>query len=327
MKRTRKSGATFLALFLFASFAAHLPFGSALVSVGYHSERTCFSVKYRGEESSYKVTPLFVLPSEDVQIQIATIDPDATFNVGAEWKAHGKSTWVWKAPRKTGLYPSKIVESKSGETMMLNMFVMIPYGKVKSDTINGYRIGRYPKIPATKKFSYELPRGYIEVTKANRDTMISPHFKLGQFLCKQEGQYPKYVVLRERLVLKLEYMLEAVNAEGIPARTFTVMSGYRTPYYNTALNNVRYSRHMWGDAADIYINNDSRNDVMDDLNGDGKRDAKDAEMLYDIVDELKDNPAFKPYIGGLGWYKPTKMHGPFVHVDARGTPAHWNSEN
>jgi hypothetical protein len=86
--------------------------------------------------------------------------------------------------------------------------------------------------------------------------------------------------------------LEAVNAEGIPARTFTVMSGYRTPYYNTALNNVRYSRHMWGDAADIYINNDSRNDVMDDLNGDGKRDAKDAEMLYDIVDELKDNPAF-----------------------------------
>jgi len=135
------------------------------------------------------------------------------------------------------------------------------------------------------------------------------------------------VVLRERLILKLEILLEHVNAEGIPARTFSVMSGYRTPFYNKMLGNVKLSRHMWGDAADVYINSDPNVVGMGDLNGDGKVDAKDAELLYDMMEEINGKPAFNRFIGGLGWYKPTKSHGPFVHVDARGTAAHWNSES
>ena len=60
-----------------------------------------------------------------------------------------------------------------------------------------------------------------------REVRLSPHFTLGQFVCKQAGGYPKYVVLRERLLLKLERLLEAVNAKGHAAETFHVMSGYR----------------------------------------------------------------------------------------------------
>lgn len=51
----------------------------------------------------------------------------------------------------------------------------------------------------------------------------------------------------------LEFILEKVNAQGYRWETFCVMSGYRTPYYNKAIGNVRYSRHLWGDAADIFI--------------------------------------------------------------------------
>jgi uncharacterized protein YcbK (DUF882 family) len=132
-------------------------------------------------------------------------------------------------------------------------------------------------------------------------------------------------VLRERLLFKLEAMLEQLNADGIRCRTFTVMSGYRTPYYNSNLRNVRYSRHLWGDAADIFVDNDPSDNYIADLNGDGKRDQKDLDMLYHIVSELNERPSFEPFVGGLGRYESTKNHGPFIHVDARGTRATWGS--
>ncbi len=320
-----KKTLTVLCLSIFVFLTTRPRLGTAYLSVGYTPEKTCFTVSYQGDESSLKVTPLFVLPGEDVSVRVRSDDTQASLTIDNGWKHNGADKWSWKAPRKAGLYPATITETASGELMTLNVFVMVPYGKLQRDTLNGYRIGRYPRVSTAKLPTYALPRGFIEVTAENKDTMLTPHFKLSQFLCKQGGGYPKYVVLRERLVLKLETVLDHVNTEGIPANTFTVMSGYRTPFYNRQLKNVRLSRHMWGDAADIYINNDPTVDAMDDLNGDGKRDEQDARLLYEIVDQLSDKPALKRFMGGLGWYKPTGSHGPFVHVDARGTPAHWSS--
>jgi hypothetical protein len=60
---------------------------------------------------------------------------------------------------------------------------------------------------------------------------------------KQPGGYPKYLVLRERLLLKLEMLLEEAARAGLPVTTFQIMSGYRTPYYNRSIGNeTRYSR-------------------------------------------------------------------------------------
>ena len=84
---------------------------------------------------------------------------------------------------------------------------------------------------------------------------MSPHFRLKQFLCKEDTSkdFPKYVVLKERLPLKLEAILERVNAMGFKTDTLHVMSAYRTPYYNHAIGDVKYSMHQWGSAADIYV--------------------------------------------------------------------------
>jgi hypothetical protein len=231
--------------------------------------------------------------------------------------------WSWNAPEKTGTYLTRIHNIATGDSMDVHVFVMVPFSKNKG-AINGYKIGQYPRVPTTKGSLYTLPRGFVEVTAENKDLLLTPHFKLSQFLCKQGGSFPEYVVLRERLLLKLEYVLEYVNKKGIPARTFSVMSGYRTPYYNRALGNVKFSRHMWGDAADIFVNDDPHAIGMQDLNADGKCDIKDAELLYGIVNQLNDEPSFKMFIGGLGRYKPTSSHGPFVHVDARGARANWS---
>lgn len=214
--------------------------------------------------------------------------------------------WNWTAPGAPGLYPIHVVSDDQRDSLIIQAFVLVPYSQLRGEYINGYRIGRYPTRP---------PAGFIEVTRANENTFVSPHFRLKQFVCKQSGGYPKYIVLNEQLLQKLEQLLEQANLAGYAASTFYVMSGYRTPAYNHAIGNVPFSRHTWGAAADIFIdeNHDGR---MDDLNGDGRSDVRDAEVLYRLFEQ-------SGVEGGMGKYHPTAAHGPFVHVDVRNRRARW----
>jgi len=287
-----------------------------------------FSVKVKEEVIPYHVLALFLLPDEKVTFEVVESAPSAVFSFQSEsgvLLAGREREWTWRAPSKKGLYPVTISDSRNGHAMILNVFVMIPYSHVKGRVLNGYQIGEYPKTPLKQLPIYKPPKGFVEVTKTNQNTLVSPHFRLKQFLCKQSGGHPKYLVLRERLVLKLELILEEVNKRGYRCNSFVVMSGYRTPYYNKAIGNVRYSRHVWGGAADIYIDEEPRDGVMDDLNKDGKIDHKDAAVLYDIIDKLYGKPWYQIFVGGLGRYKKTANHGPFVHVDVRGFRARWGS--
>jgi hypothetical protein len=200
----------------------------------------------------------------------------------------------------------------------------VPAGEVRDDQLNGYRIGRYPAPNGNPL--YQPPAGFVEVTKENQDAKVSPHFRLKQFLCKQDASsaFPKYVVLEERLLLKLEAILEKVNALGFHADTLHVLSAYRTPYYNHAIGDVPYSMHQWGAAADVYVDKDDKG-VMDDLNRDGQIDVKDARSLADTVEQMLLLREFQKFQGGMGVYPATSAHPPFVHVDVRGA-ARWHDE-
>ncbi len=77
---------------------------------------------------------------------------------------------------------------------------------------------------------------------------------------------------------------------------------------------------MYGDAMDFYIDNDG-DGGMDDLNGDGRVDVRDARVLAAAADQVeKDHPSL---IGGVGIYAPTGAHHGFVHIDTRGYRARW----
>jgi hypothetical protein len=93
--------------------------------------------------------------------------------------------------------------------------------------------------------------------------------------------------------------------------------------YNRAIGNGQHSRHIYGGAADIYVDVSPRDDVMDDLNGDGRFDYRDAQWLYGLADELFGLPEYGEFRGGLGVYRRNSVHGPFLHVDARGRRARW----
>ncbi|HEY5622313.1 MAG TPA: D-Ala-D-Ala carboxypeptidase family metallohydrolase, partial [Gammaproteobacteria bacterium] len=62
--------------------------------------------------------------------------------------------------------------------------------------------------------------------------------------------------------------------------------GYRTPFYNRAIGNVPNSRHVFGGAADIFLDRAPRDGQMDDINFDGIEDFRDAQRLYQIAHEL-----------------------------------------
>ena len=288
--------------------------------------RSDFSIKVRDCTTDLNIISLSVMPDEVINITVIDSqyfkDYSIESNNGILTKTE-EALWNWKAPKEPDIYPIKVSKTGSNSSIIINAIVLVPYDSLKKGYLNGYRIGEYPTIPLKQLAIYELPGGFIEVTEENKDVLISPHFRLGELLSKQDSDYPKYLVLRTRLLLKLEHILEKVNEKGYVCSNFYIMSGYRTPFYNKAIGNVKYSRHVWGGAADIFIDENPVDGVMDDLNKDGLNNYKDAEIIYDIIDEMYGHSWYEPFVGGLGLYKKTKSHGPFVHVDVRGFRARW----
>jgi hypothetical protein len=286
--------------------------------------RVSFAVKFKEEVSPFPVLAMFVMPEERVPIEAVLTDSTVRYSAeagGGRLERLGTSRWRWTAPKTKGLYPIWVRDTASRETVTLNAFVLVPMPTAA--TIGGFMVGRYESRPLRGDPTYARPTGFVEVTEENRGTLVAPHFTIGQFVSKQSGGYPKYLVLRERLLLKLEMLLEEVRGAGIAANTFRILSGYRTPFYNQSIGNeTRYSRHVYGDAADIYVDDDG-DGMMDDLNGDGRTTVDDARTLAGVVEGLSERSWYQPFEGGLGLYKPNASHGPFVHVDVRGHPARW----
>jgi len=299
---------------------------AACQASGFSAERAPFGIRFKDEVSYYRVLGVYVLPGEMITLEALDVDLGNEYVLraaGGETRKVKVNKWRWQAPEKVGLWPIIISGNGSSDPITLNVFVMVPYDNLNGGSLNGYRIGRYPSAGTRKLAIHKPPAGFVEVTEENGNTLISPHFKLKHFLCKQNGGFPKYVVLKERLLLKLELLLEEANRRGFHCTTFHIMSGYRTPSYNEAIGNVKHSIHMWGGAADIFIDENPQDGVMDDLNGDGRMDYEDAGILYTMIDELYAKPWYSYFIGGLGRYGETNTHGPFVHVDVRGKCARW----
>jgi hypothetical protein len=211
-------------------------------------------------------------------------------------------------------------------TRSFSLITMLPFSAKQSGHIGTYYIGNWPnEHRAPRSSEYANPNGFIEVTAENESTFVSDHFRLRDFLTHdQQNTWPKYLVLNERLVDKLELVIQDLNAHGVRVEHLAVMSGFRTPEYNRQGvgegGRARDSRHQYGDAADVYVDNEGRG-RMDDLNHDGRVDTRDARVIRDAVDRVE--AAHPELVGGVGVYRGNSVHGPFAHVDARGVRARW----
>lgn len=210
----------------------------------------------------------------------------------------------------------------------LRLITQVPATEVRSGRLGRYQIGQWPARRSGKFTSdrYDPPTGLIRVTPENRDLPVSEHFTLGDFLTKGQGDvWPKYIVLSTRLLDKLELTVQQLEEMGHPVENVGMISGFRTPNYNRSGGDPsgrgNLSRHMYGDAADIFIDNDG-DGQMDDLNGDGRVNREDARILVQAAEAVERR--YPSLAGGIGLYGPNPgAHAGFVHIDTRGYRARW----
>jgi len=205
------------------------------------------------------------------------------------------------------------------------IFTMRSFGQKVRALLNGYKLGYWPaERGRVRSEAYKNPDGFIEVTPENEDTRVSEHFRLRDFVSHDQKQvWPKYVVLREPLLDKLELVIEDLNNHGVNAEGMRIRSGFRTPAHNYAVRgegSARDSRHQFGDAADVFIDQDG-NGKMSDLNGDGRVSFADVKLILDAVERVE--ARYPELVGGTGLYAYSGASGPFAHIDVRGTRARW----
>lgn len=222
--------------------------------------------------------------------------------------------------RRPGMYPVTSL------TRPFSFIALHPFSEKRGFKLGDYRLGFWPaEKHIAKSAAYANPDGFIEVTPANEDTQVSEHFRLRDFLTHdQPDVWPKYLVLSDKLVDKLELVVQELNREGVTVKHMTVMSGFRTPWYNAhggqTAGRAEQSRHMYGDASDVFVDNDGTG-RMSDLNHDGRINSRDAKLIADAAERVGlEHPDL---VGGEGVYAATRSHGPFAHIDVRGTSAHW----
>jgi len=313
----------YLTIFLFVILILSFSLNTAAFS----AEHANFSIKYDGLKIPFQTFSVFVLPREEISFSIAEEDRGQMYQIELGGKIfESDNSFTWKAHAKSGHYQAIIREKNndsSASKIKINVFVLHPRQEKNGQYLRDFRIGYYPEIPADKTEYYSKPDGFLKIDESLLEVNLTPHFKMKQFLTRQTNQLPQFIAIQESLLLKLEFFLEEVNKAGYQADTFGIVSLYRSPYFNKKLgNNTDFSRHIFGDAADIYIDN-SANEWMDDLNGDGSSTKADAEILYNLAVKFDQKKEFSYLQGGVSSYKGNGVRGPFIHIDTRGFHITW----
>ncbi|HJQ40230.1 MAG TPA: hypothetical protein VKB93_24055 [Thermoanaerobaculia bacterium] len=209
----------------------------------------------------------------------------------------------------------------------ISIVTLVPRSAKQNGRIGTYSLGTWPfergGRPRTER--YAAPSGFIKITPQNQNFQVSEHFQLKQFLTKDQfSVWPKYLLLDPRLIDKLELTIEELRREGVRVDHVHVMSGFRTPRYNSGGGNTsgraNLSRHMYGDASDVYVDN-NRDGQPDDITGDRRVTVADAERFARAAERVEKN--YRSLVGGIGVYVACCGHGPFTHIDVRGFRARW----
>jgi uncharacterized protein YcbK (DUF882 family) len=253
--------------------------------------------------------------------------PADSLPAGVELRYTQGADTIAAPPRQPGVWNVLLGMRDAVRPSSVTLLTLVPLSEKKSGRIGSYIIGSWPYEKGGKPRSpqYAPPAGLVRVTPENRETKVSEHFKLADFVTKgQVNVWPKYVAMSPRLLDKLELTIQELNATGTPVEHVGTISGFRTPSYNAGGGETSgrgaLSRHMYGDAMDWYVDND-RDGRMDDLNHDGKVNKEDGRVIVKAATSVEKK--YPELVGGVGLYAPTGAHSGFVHIDTRGYRARW----
>lgn len=256
-----------------------------------------------------------VMPGDSVTLSVQ--DENTGWSATNGYPSNGAgASFGWRAPRNHGVFSIDV----SSEDAVQKYTVIVPVESCRwrTTTLNSCLIGSYGNGNNRNR----IPDYFIELNSASSGALISTHLTLGQFLCHVEGSYPQYMAFDLRLADKLEAILAAVQEVYPQASDIHNISGFRSPAYNVAIgNDTNESLHLYGKAADIWIESWPSNNLMDDIDRNKRVDVYDGEYLVEIVRVLEVEG--KVVTGGASAYRWIPTHGPFVHIDIRGSRAVW----
>ncbi len=257
---------------------------------------------------------LQVFPREEGPMAIAAPDTPGVYS----WTVRTRQVWVLDRPDS----PSETLAVVAERPVVLAVvFRDVPQDSV----ILGVPVGRYPTESERQASRYirahhwlyrQIPHLVPVWSPQEESLQISPHFTLGEFLCHAPTTYPRLLFVHPRLLRKLEWAIQWGNLGDL-----VIMSGYRYPRYNAQLGNGKFSMHVYGRAADVYVDQDG-DGFMDDLNGDGRIGLKDAQKLAMLFQQVEHQTQWNGGIGIYDWNSDS-TRTPFVHVDVRGFKARW----
>ena len=171
------------------------------------------ALQVRGHVVSAPVFSLFAAPGETVRIGVIDA-PGNDLELDSPWGVGGAPAddhWNIEAPATPGHYGFSLKHHREDRATAFNLFVGYTENTVLDGILNGDLIGPKPPVHSRYPGLYVGPELYFEVTPESLDTRLSPNFTLRQFLCKQESGFPKYLAIRESMLVLLEGLLEAVR--------------------------------------------------------------------------------------------------------------------
>ena len=117
-----------------------------------------------------------------------------------------------------------------------------------------------------------------------------------------------YWLINSKLFEKFHELQNELKKLNYNENGFILVNGYRPPKYNEEKGGAKRSRHLLGEAVDIYIQ---------DVNIDGKKNQEDKSIILDLLESKVIGNS-----GGIGRYPGTMS----VHFDVRGKRARWDRQ-
>lgn len=205
----------------------------------------------------------------------------------------------------------------------------------------GYALKRAFKVPQiVKKYRdfYQPSDHFYVINKETADRLVLPGISFidmdHDIFWRKNLPLPRYVCIKPALLKKLNILHEVLKEKYPDFARIKVICGWRSPKYNQLHfgepGNLKslYSRHQYGDAVDLIVDSNPVDGIMDDLDGNGSVDVKDAYLLFKLTGEVTRISAIK---GGRGYYSNHDIQGyrktPYVHMDCRPYNAKWGIKN
>lgn len=105
--------------------------------------------------------------------------------------------------------------------------------------------GSFPSgysYPSSSSPAYAAPTRFVDLSAHAASTKLAPNFSIGELMQQWKGRYAIY---EPHMVAKLQTLRDQSGG------ALNVNSGYRSPGYNAGVDGASFSRHMYGDAADM----------------------------------------------------------------------------